>query len=72
MQRVLVVEHDVSIREVVKLRLERAGFKVEAAADGRRGRAYSLGLLASLHPLRLGTPKLLVRFLKLRWKIPLL
>jgi two-component system, OmpR family, response regulator MtrA len=36
-QRVLVVEDDASIREVVKLGLERAGFEVEAAPDGRRG-----------------------------------
>ena len=36
-QRVLVVEDDPSIREVVTLGLEHAGFSVRSAADGRRG-----------------------------------
>jgi two-component system response regulator MtrA len=35
--RVLLVEDDPSIREVTALGLERAGFRVETAADGREG-----------------------------------
>ncbi|MBQ1024808.1 response regulator transcription factor [Micromonospora sp. C95] len=34
--RVLVVEDDASIREVIALGLRRAGFRVETAADGRQ------------------------------------
>ena len=36
-ERVLLVEDDASIREVAKLGLEQAGFKVTTAPDGREG-----------------------------------
>jgi two-component system, OmpR family, response regulator MtrA len=36
-ERVLLVEDDASIREVAKLGLEQAGFRVTAAPDGREG-----------------------------------
>jgi DNA-binding response OmpR family regulator len=36
-ERLLLVEDDPSIREVTALGLERAGFRVESAADGRDG-----------------------------------
>jgi len=36
-ERVLVVEDDASIREVVQLGLERAGFRVATTSDGRDG-----------------------------------
>ncbi|HXF72873.1 MAG TPA: response regulator transcription factor [Actinomycetota bacterium] len=36
-ERVLIVEDDPSIRETATLALERAGFRVAAAADGREG-----------------------------------
>jgi two-component system, OmpR family, response regulator MtrA len=36
-ERVLLVEDDASIREVAKLGLEQAGFRVTTAADGREG-----------------------------------
>ena len=36
-ERVLLVEDDASIREVTTLGLERAGFRVTTAADGREG-----------------------------------
>ena len=38
-ERVLLVEDDASIREVTKLGLERAGFRVATAPDGREGLA---------------------------------
>jgi two-component system response regulator MtrA len=36
-ERVLLVEDDASIREVAKLGLEQAGFRITTAADGREG-----------------------------------
>jgi two-component system, OmpR family, response regulator MtrA len=39
-ERVLLVEDDASIREVAKLGLEQAGFRVTTAPDGREGLLY--------------------------------
>ena len=55
-ERVLLVEDDASIRETTSLGLERAGFRVSAAADGRQGlaefrsRPYDLVVLDVMLP----------------------
>jgi two-component system response regulator MtrA len=38
-ERLLLIEDDASIREIVSIGLKAAGFRVEAAADGRQGLA---------------------------------
>jgi len=79
-RRVLVVEDDASIRELLRLHLDLAGFAIDEAGEGRsaleRARAtpFDLVLLDVMLPgldgvsicraLRNGGPSVLIRFLR--------
>jgi DNA-binding response OmpR family regulator len=58
MSRVLVVDDDADIRELVAFKLEQAGFEVEAAADGQLGLDAALANAPDLVLLDLMMPKL--------------
>lgn len=51
-RRVLVVEDELSVRELLRLHLDLAGFEIEESADGRDARAGCHGRGASLHWMR--------------------
>jgi DNA-binding response OmpR family regulator len=58
MTRVLVVDDDADIRELVAFKLEQAGFEVESAADGQLGLDAALAHPPDLVLLDLMMPKL--------------
>jgi PleD family two-component response regulator len=70
-RRVLVVEDDASIRELLRLHLDLAGFTIDEAGEGR---SFDLVLLDVMLPgldgvsicraLRNGGPSVLIRFLR--------
>jgi DNA-binding response OmpR family regulator len=43
MEHILIVEDEIDIANLVAFNLERAGYKVSIAADGREGRLELLG-----------------------------
>lgn len=56
--RILIVEDDTNIREQVKGELEKAGFLVDAAADGRMGLHYAEDYPVDVAIIDLGLPKI--------------
>ena len=58
MNRVLVVDDDADIRELVTFKLQQAGYAVEAAADGQLGLDAALANTPDLILLDLMMPKL--------------
>jgi DNA-binding response OmpR family regulator len=58
MNRVLVVDDDADIRELVTFKLEQAGYMVQAAADGQLGLDAALAKPPDLILLDLMMPKL--------------
>jgi len=49
MPRILVIDDDAAITELVRVNLELAGYDVSEASDGVRGQALAVQLLSLIH-----------------------